>query len=257
MDRRPLIAGNWKMNLNLMEAIALAKDIAKGVLDIEDRDVLIAPPFPFLYSITQVINGSKIFLGAQNMYWEKNGAFTGEVSASMLKDVGCTHVIIGHSERRIIFHESDEEIAKKINSAIEAGLYPILCVGEKLKEREEGRTFDIIKKQLEGSLKYLLETRDIPTSFIIAYEPVWAIGTGHTATPTQAQEVHAFIRKWLMDKFGHNVAEYIRILYGGSVKPENIEELMSEEDIDGVLVGGASLKADSFLKIIRFKIVDK
>lgn len=252
MDRRPLIAGNWKMNLSLNDAINLAKDIANGVLDIEDRDVLIAPPFPFLYPITHIINGSKIFLGAQNIHWEKSGAFTGEVSGLMLKDIGCTHVIIGHSERRIIFHESDEEIAKKIKAAIEVGLYPIICVGEKLEERQEGKTFDVVKKQLEGSLKYLLDLKSIPNSFIIAYEPVWAIGTGHTATPAQAQEVHAFIREWLKEKFGSDLANHIRILYGGSVKPENIKELMAEKDIDGVLVGGASLKAESFLKIIRF-----
>lgn len=252
MDRKPLIAGNWKMNLSLREALSLAKNIANGVLDIEDRDVLIAPPFPFLLAITQVINKSKVFLGAQNMYWKSSGAFTGEVSASMLKDVGCTHVIIGHSERRIIFRESDEDIAKKIKAAIETGLYPILCVGEKLEERGAGKTFEIIRSQLEGSLKYLMESDNNHISFIIAYEPVWAIGTGHTATAYQAQEVHAFIRDWLRKRFGNNIASSTKILYGGSVKPENIKELMAEEDIDGALVGGASLNPDSFLSIIRF-----
>jgi len=252
MERRPLIAGNWKMNLSLKEAISLAKDIANGILDVEDRDVLIVPPFPFLLPVTQAINGSRVFLGAQNMHWETNGAFTGEVSGFMLKDVGCTHVIIGHSERRIIFHESNEDIAKKINLAIRIGLHPILCVGERLEEREAGKTFEIIRNQLEGSLKYLMNLNNNPGSITIAYEPVWAIGTGHTATAFQAQEVHAFIRDWLKEKLGYEIASTTRILYGGSVKPENIKGLMTEKDIDGALVGGASLKADTFLRIIRF-----
>jgi len=247
--RRPLIAGNWKMNLSLRDAISLAKDIATGILDIEDRDVLIAPPFPFLYPINKAIEGSKLFLGAQNMNWEENGAFTGEVSGLMIRDVGCTHVIIGHSERRIIFKETDEMIAKKVKKAIDLGLYPILCVGEKLEEREDGKTFEVVRNQLEGGLSLIDE---IPDTFIIAYEPVWAIGTGHTATPSQAQEVHSFIRKWIGERYGKEKASFVRILYGGSVKPENIKELMREEDIDGALVGGASLKADSFLKIVRF-----
>ncbi len=250
MQRRALIAGNWKMNLSLAEAVSLAKEIANGILDIEDRDVLIAPPFPFLYPINQILGRSKVYLGAQNMHWEKEGAFTGEVSGLMLKDVGCTHVIIGHSERRIIFKETDEQIAKKINMALEIGLYPILCVGEKLEEREDGKTFSVITSQLEGALGHL---NDIPDSFVIAYEPVWAIGTGHTATPSQAQEVHSFIRDWIKQKFGEKKASVLRILYGGSVKPENIKDLMAEKDIDGALVGGASLKSDSFLKIIRYK----
>ncbi len=252
--RRPLIAGNWKMNLSLEEAIRLAKEISVGISNIEDRDVLIAPSFPFLYPISLAVKESKIFLGAQDMHWELNGAFTGAVSGLMLKDVGCTHVIIGHSERRILFHESDDEIAKKIKTAIDIGLYPILCVGERLEERKEGKTFSIIKTQLEGAFKLL---EHVPESFTIAYEPVWAIGTGHTATPSQAQEVHGYIRDWIKENFGKEVSENIRILYGGSVKPENIDELMAERDIDGVLVGGASLKAESFLRIIRFKIVDK
>ncbi len=250
MQRRALIAGNWKMNLSLEEAISLAKEIANGVLDIEDRDILIAPPFPYLYPINLVLRDSRLYLGAQNMHWEKTGAFTGEVSGLMLKDVGCTHVIIGHSERRIIFQETDSQIAKKVDLALEIGLYPILCVGEKLEQREGGQTFTVVKTQLEGAIG---NRDDIPDSFVIAYEPVWAIGTGRTATPSQAQEVHSFIREWLKQKFGEEKAFAVRILYGGSVKPENIKDLMSEEDIDGVLVGGASLKPDSFLKIIRFK----
>ena len=249
MQRRALIAGNWKMNLSLKEAISLTKEIANGILDIEDRDILIAPPFPYLYPITQLLKGSKIYLSAQNMHWEREGAFTGEVSGLMLKDVGCTHVIIGHSERRIIFQETDEQIARKINTALEIGLCPILCVGEKLEERESAQTFSVIKSQLEGALGHL---RSVPDSFVIAYEPVWAIGTGRTATPSQAQEVHFFIREWIRKKFGEEKSSAIRILYGGSVKPENIRDLMSEKDIDGVLVGGASLKSESFLKIIRF-----
>ena len=240
------------MNLSLNQAISLAKNIVNGTVDIEDRDILIAPPFPFLLPVTQVINRSKIFLGAQNMHWEVNGAFTGEVSGFMLKDVGCTHVIIGHSERRLIFHESDEVIAKKIKAAIETGLCPILCVGERLEERKKGKTLEVIKDQLESSLKYLMTSICIPGSIIIAYEPVWAIGTGHTATPLQAQEIHNFIRVWLKEKLGDEMALTTRILYGGSVKPENINELMSEKDIDGALVGGASLKAESFLEIVRF-----
>ncbi len=252
MKRRPLIAGNWKMNIGMKDAIGLAKDIANGILDIEDRDILIAPPFPFLLPVSQAINGSRIFLGAQNMHWEESGAFTGEVSGGMLKDVGCTHVIIGHSERRILFQESNDNIAKKIKAAIEMGLYPILCVGERLEERETGKTFEVIREQLEGSLKYLMDMSNSPGSIIIAYEPVWAIGTGHTATASQAQEVHAFIRDWLKKRFGDELASTTNLLYGGSVKPENIKELMAEKDIDGALVGGASLKAESFLKIIRF-----
>ncbi len=252
MKRRPIIAGNWKMNLNLKEAINLAETIVKGSLDIEDRDIIIFPPFTYLYPMNHVINSSGIFLGAQNMYWEITGAFTGEISGIMLKDVGCTHVILGHSERRTIFHESDEEIANKIKTAIEIGLYPILCVGENLEQRKIGKTFEIITHQLNSSLKYMLDSKHMPPSFIIAYEPIWAIGTGHTATPDQAQEVHIFIRNWIKKEFGDKIANSVRILYGGSVKPENIKELMAEEDIDGVLVGGASLKADSFLKIIRF-----
>lgn len=253
MIRTPLIAGNWKMNLNIQESVELVRLIATGAKDLQDIEVLVAPPFTSLGAVKQAIGGAKILLGAQNMHWEKSGAYTGEISGEMLKEAGCTHVILGHSERRSLFKETSEMIDLKIHAAVSHGLIPILCVGETLEEREAGKTFEVIRDQLHVSLKSLRAGQAIPSSCIVAYEPVWAIGTGRTATPAQAQEVHQFIREWIRENFGAETADRVRILYGGSVKPDNISDLMSQEDIDGALVGGASLKADSFIGIARFK----
>jgi triosephosphate isomerase (TIM) len=250
--RTPLMAGNWKMNLNVDQSAALVKTIGIGIKDISGIDVLVAPSFTNLHVVKQAIGDSGILLAAQNMHWEKEGAFTGEVSAQMLIEAGCTHVILGHSERRSIFKERDEMINFKVKAAVSAGLKPIVCVGETLEERENSWTFDVIRNQLNGSLKYFIETGSIPASTILAYEPVWAIGTGRTATPEQAQEVHSFIRNWIKETFNVESSDQIRILYGGSVKPDNVSDLMSKADIDGALVGGASLKPDSFMGIIRF-----
>ena len=251
-DRIPLIAGNWKMNMVRDEAVALVKALVKGLEDLEGRQVLVAPPFTALSAVKDAIGSEDILLAAQNMHWEEKGAFTGEISGTMLLDAGCTHVILGHSERRQIFGETDKVIDKKVQKAVQLGLIPILCIGETLEQREAGKTFEILDAQLEGSLNYFIEKKEWPKDLILAYEPVWAIGTGKTATPDQAQEAHRFIRKWASGKFGGSCAEKLRILYGGSVKPENAASLMEQPDIDGALVGGASLKAESFLGIIHY-----
>jgi len=232
------------------EAKALVKALKDMVNDVTKVEVVVCPPFISLHAVKEVLAGSRIGLGAQNVYWEKSGAFTGEISAPMLKSVGCTYVIIGHSERRTYFGETDETVNKRVLAALSEGLKPIVCVGETLEERESGKAFDVIKRQITGGLANL--SVEQMASVVIAYEPVWAIGTGKTATPAQAQEVHAFIRKLLNDLFGQTTAEATRIQYGGSVKPDNVTELMSQPDIDGALVGGASLKVDSFEKIIKF-----
>jgi triosephosphate isomerase len=251
-ERVPLIAGNWKMNLNLDESLELVKAIAAGITDLDGVEVLVAPPFTVLGAVKQAIGKSKIFLGAQNMYWEISGAYTGEISGRMLQEAGCTHVILGHSERRSLFKESSEEIDHKVKAAVLLGLIPILCIGETLEQREAGKTFEVIQEQLDISLTNFRADQMMLPSTILAYEPVWAIGTGKTATPEQAQEAHRFIRGWIETTFNTGTADQVRILYGGSVKPENISDLMSETDIDGALVGGASLKADSFIQLIRF-----
>jgi len=251
-ERRPLIAGNWKMNLSAKEAVALIEGIAGGIRDIEVVDVLVAPPFTTIAAVRKAIGNSKIFLSAQNMHYEMSGAFTGEVSGRMIQESGCTHVILGHSERRAIFHETSQMIDLKVKAAAVLGLIPIVCVGETLEEREDGKTFDVIKQQLDESLKNFIVDQLMLPSTILAYEPVWAIGTGKTATPDQAQEVHGFIRKWIEKTFNPGTANQVRILYGGSVKSDNIADLMAKPDIDGALVGGASLKADAFVPIIRF-----
>jgi len=247
--RKPFIAGNWKMYKNAKEAVALAKGLKNNLKNIKDRDVLICPGFAALCCVYGEIKGSNIKLGAQDMHFEDEGAFTGEISALMLKDF-CEYVILGHSERRQFFNETDEIVNKKIKKALKHGLKPILCIGESLDQRENNKTFDIIKNQIKGSLKNInkKEIKDI----IIAYEPIWAIGTGKTATPEQAEEVHSFIRKEVEKIHGSEAADDLRILYGGSVKPDNIDELMGKEDIDGCLVGGASLDAESFSKIASF-----
>jgi triosephosphate isomerase len=248
--RKPIIAGNWKMNTTVDEAKALVEDLKPRVSDVTDVEVVVCPPFISLVPVAELVKDSNIGLGAQNIYWEKSGAFTAEVSGPMLKSAGCTYVIIGHSERRQYFGETDETVNKRVVAALEEGLKPIVCVGETLDERESEKTFEVVKRQINGGLAGL-STAQMET-IVIAYEPIWAIGTGRTATPDQAQEVHAFIRKLLVDMFGEATANATRIQYGGSVKPNNATELMGQADIDGALVGGASLKADSFAQIVKF-----
>ena len=251
-NRKPLMAANWKMNLSLDETGDLLERVKGAEIDFNRVDVLVAPPFTTLQLANRLLAGTDILLAGQNMHWEAKGAFTGEISPLMLKEAGCSHVILGHSERRTLFFETNEIINRKVDAAIEAGLIPILCIGETLKEREEKKTFDIIRSQLNESLNISCQRRDLPESVVLAYEPVWSIGTGKTATPEQAQEVHLFVRRWLGENFDHDSGQAIRILYGGSVRPDNIKELMTQPDIDGALIGGASLRADSFLSIIRF-----
>ena len=251
MGRLPFIAGNWKMNKTVGEALDLVRELKKAISGVKEVEVAVAPPFTALYAVRRELEGTPIRLAAQNLYWEEKGAFTGEVSPLMLKEVGCHYVIIGHSERRQFFGETDETVNRRIKAALAQGLKVIFCMGETLKEREEGRTFSVVERQMLGGLKGLgdKELRNIVT----AYEPVWAIGTGKTATPEQAEEVHRFIREKVEKLYSRKVSEEIRIQYGGSVTPENIKGLMSQPDIDGALVGGASLKAESFSKIVRFK----
>lgn len=251
--RTTLIAGNWKMNLDLDQATGLVQAMVSNIEGLKGVEVLIAPPFTLIPAVKKTLGDSSILLAAQNMHWEENGAFTGEVSGSMVKEAGCTHVILGHSERRTIFKETSKIIDLKVKSAIQAGLIPIICIGETLEKREANQTFAIIETQLDESLSSFKEAQKIPESTILAYEPIWAIGTGRTATPGQAQEVHQFIRNWIVTHFDSNMAQRIRILYGGSVKPDNIKDLMSQPDINGALVGGASLKAETFLKLVRFQ----
>lgn len=246
--RRALIAANWKMFLNRESGTQLAMALAKKIADVEDRDILICPAAPLLSDVSAAIQGSRIQLGGQNMYFEKEGAFTGEVSADMLLSVGCTYVLLGHSERRHVFGEDDTLINKKVLFALESGLKPVLCVGELLEEREAGNTEKVVHRQVVKGL----ENVDAPAQITIAYEPVWAIGTGKTATPEDAETVQAYIRKTVADIYSTDIADNLRILYGGSVKPDNINGLMAKGNIDGALVGGASLKADSFYDIIRF-----
>ncbi|MCZ7609210.1 MAG: triose-phosphate isomerase [Ignavibacterium sp.] len=248
--RKTVIAGNWKMNNDLTQSEKLIVEL-KNLLQNEkpNCDVIICPPFTSLSEASKLLKGSNIKLGAQNMYFEESGAFTGEVSASMLKSAGCEYVILGHSERRTIFEESDDVINKKIRKALSAGLKPIFCVGELLSERETGITNDVIKRQILSGLQGV--TEEEMKNIIIAYEPVWAIGTGKTATPSQAQEVHEFIRDLIQIDYSLETANDVTIQYGGSVKPENAKELLSQKDIDGALVGGACLKADLFMGIIK------
>jgi triosephosphate isomerase len=247
--RRPFIAGNWKMNLDRAGAVALAKDIAQGTAAVQGVDVAVCPPFVYIDPVAQVLKGSKVGLGAQDMYHEAKGAFTGEISAAMLRDVACTYVILGHSERRHILGETDQQINKKVLAALAADLTPILCVGELLAEREAGQTLDVIRRQFTGSLAGLSPEQMART--VIAYEPVWAIGTGKTATPEQAEQVHLDLRTILQDRYNKEVAEQVRIQYGGSVTPDNAAQLLAQPDIDGALVGGASLKPASFMAIVN------
>ena len=246
--RKSVISGNWKMNNDLNESQKLVSEILNGLGNDDKCEVIVCPPFTSLGEVHSLVKDSVIKLGAQNMYFEKSGAFTGEVSADMLKSAGCEYVIIGHSERRTIFGESDELINAKIKAAINNGLKVIFCIGESLSEREKGITHDIVKMQVTKGLENI--SNEELKNIIIAYEPIWAIGTGKTATPEQAQEVHAFIRKLIANIFSEEIANKIIIQYGGSVKPDNASTLLSQSDIDGALVGGACLKADSFLSII-------
>ena len=250
--RKPFVAGNWKMNTDSHDAVALAKAIAAESVDaLSDNKITIAvcPPSVYLSAVAGALNGSCVGLGAQNVYSEEKGAFTGEVSVSMLKDVGCTYTLIGHSERRHIFGETNDMVNKKVHAAISGGLLPILCVGELLEEREAAKTEEVVKEQLLKGLAGIDAAK--MQAVTIAYEPVWAIGTGLTATPEQAQEVHAFIRSILTDLYDASLAEEIRIQYGGSAKASNAAELLSKKDVDGLLVGGASLKAADFMGIIE------
>jgi triosephosphate isomerase len=245
-----LMAGNWKMHKLTGEAAALANDLKAALAEVDEPvDVLLCPPLTALSAVASAIEGTRIRLGAQNMHWESRGAFTGEVSAAMLKDIGCSDVIIGHSERRHIFGETDEEVNRKVYAALEAGLTPTVCVGETEEQREQGETEAVVTRQVRGGLQGLSPER--MADVVIAYEPVWAIGTGKTATPEQAQDVHALIRGIVSQEFGESTASALLILYGGSVKPANALDLMSRADINGALVGGASLDADSFAKIVR------
>jgi len=249
--RKPFVAGNWKMNTDSSSSVELAEGIASNATEIASAKATVAvfPPFVYLQSVIKALGTSSVGVGAQDVYFEPDGAFTGEISTSMLKDIGCTYCLCGHSERRHVIGETDELINKKLTAAISGGLLPILCVGELLAEREASKTNDVVTRQLENGLAGLSEAK--LSAVTIAYEPVWAIGTGLTATPQQAQEVHGFIRKLLAKMYSDELAEGIRIQYGGSVKPDNAAELMGQQDVDGSLVGGASLKADSFLSIIR------
>lgn len=247
--RKPIIAGNWKLNNTTKEAIELATLLNRELGDITEVDVVVCPVFTSLSDVHDILLDSNIALGAQNVYWEDAGAFTGEVSAPLLKDLGVQYVIVGHSERRQFFNETDATVNKRIKAALAHDLTPIVCVGEVLKEREANQTFNVIKTQVHGVFSGI--TAEQIEKCVIAYEPVWAIGTGKTATPAQAQEVHKFIRGLLVELYDEDVAQTLRIQYGGSVKPDNSGELMGQPDIDGALVGGASLKADAFSAIVK------
>lgn len=244
--RRPFIAGNWKMNLTKAESLDLVTSLAKG--DCGDVDVAVCPPCVYLDAVLQASSDATVDVGAQNMYHESGGAFTGEVSGSMLKDLGCRYVILGHSERRNILGESNADVNRKLKAALDSGLSPIVCVGELLEQREAGETRKVVEEQFTGSYEGLSAEEVQKT--VIAYEPVWAIGTGKVATPEQAEEVHADLRKIIENRYNSEVAQSVRIQYGGSVKPDNAAELLAQPNIDGALVGGASLKADSFLAIV-------
>ena len=238
------------MYKTVQESVDTATQLKAKVSDVKDREMLVCPVFTSLKPVCDALKGSNIHVGAQDCYWEEKGAFTGEIAPSMIKDAGCTHVIIGHSERRQYFHETNETVGKKTVAALKIGLTPIVCVGEKLEERESGKTFAVNEKQIREGLGGF--SKEQAAKVVIAYEPVWAIGTGKVATPAQAEEVHIYIRKTLASMFGADIADTIRILYGGSVKPENAAELMSQNNIDGALVGGASLEAESFAKIVKY-----
>jgi len=248
--RKPIIAGNWKMNNTIAEGKNLIKDLAALVADVTDVDIVVCPTATALESIANACGNTKLHLGAQNVHWEQNGAFTGEISTAMLKELCVEYVIIGHSERREYFGETDETVNKRTKAAIAAGIIPIVCCGETLEIREAGTTNAFVGGQIKAGLADL--TADQVANIVIAYEPIWAIGTGKTATSDQANEVCAFIRQTVAEKFGKDAANKVRIQYGGSVKPSTIADLMSKSDVDGALVGGASLKAEDFSNIVKF-----
>ena len=250
LKRRPVIAGNWKMFKTVAETRTFFNEFIPQVQDVEHCEVVIAPTYTSLAAAVEKARTARISISAQDVHWEEQGAFTGEISVRMLVDVGCSYVIIGHSERRQFFGETDETVEKKTRAALKGGLKPIVCVGETLAERDAGQASAVVRRQVQGGLGRLTES-DL-SLIIIAYEPVWAIGTGRTATPEVAEEMHAEIRKIIRETFGEKAAAEIRILYGGSVKPDNISALMKKEDIDGALVGGASLEAKSFVSIIKY-----
>ena len=249
--RTPLIAGNWKMYKTAGEAAAFVRGFLPLVSGVTGVEIVLAPHYLAIRAVADLVRGSGVGVASQNVHFAPEGAFTGEVSPAMVKEAGATHAIIGHSERRQYFAETDDSVNRKVKAALEAGLTPIMCLGETLAERESGKTFEVVERQLRGGLA------GVPASasakVVVAYEPVWAIGTGKTASPAQAQEVHALLRKGLSGTWGAGAAASVRILYGGSVKPDNVDELMAQADIDGALVGGASLKADSFARIVKFK----
>jgi triosephosphate isomerase len=249
--RRPIIVGNWKMHKTTAEAASLVQALHASVGEAGGVDVGVAPPYTALMAVAEALRGSAVFVAAQNLHWEPQGAFTGEISAAMLRDVGCTRVIVGHSERRQLFAETDAAVNRKLGAALNAQLDPILCVGETLDQRERNTTFGVLEQQVRQGLAGI--TAEGMARVVIAYEPVWAIGTGKTATPAQAQEVHAFIRGLLGDLYGKALADEVRIQYGGSVNAGNIHALMTQPDVDGALVGGASLEASSFAQIVSFQ----
>ena len=247
--RKPFIAGNWKMNMNSASAVALAAGLVKELNGIDTVDVAVCPPFVYLQSVAAALSASNIALGSQNVYFEEQGAFTGETSCGMLKDTSCTYAIIGHSERRHVMGETDALINKKVSATISGGLLPIFCVGELLEERQGGTTNEVVTSQIKNGLEGIDAER--VQAVTVAYEPVWAIGTGLTATPEQAQEVHAMIRGLLAELYGNEIAQAIRIQYGGSAKPGNTAELMAQPDVDGLLVGGAALKVEDFAAMVK------
>jgi triosephosphate isomerase len=250
--RKPFLAGNWKMNMDAASSIALVKAIAAEVGQADGIDIAVCPPFVYLQSVAAALSSSNIALGSQDVYPQANGAFTGEISSSMLKDVSCTYAIIGHSERRHVIGETDKQINQKIHAAIDGGLLPIFCVGELLEERQAGKTSQVVSKQIKKGLSGVCPERILAVT--IAYEPVWAIGTGVNATSQQAQEVHVMIRELLAKLYNKEIAGQLRIQYGGSAKPANTAELMSQPDVDGLLIGGASLKASDFVDMIKTSI---
>ncbi len=250
MKRQSVIAGNWKLYKTNSEAEAMVKELRTLADSTQDVVAVVCPPFTALATVAKALEGSRIAVGGQDVFWEDQGAFTGQVSVGMLAGCGCSYVIIGHSERRQFFGETDQTVNRKLKKVLTSKLTPIVCVGEMLAERESGRVREVVLGQMEGGLAGL--TAEDVSRIIIAYEPVWAIGTGKTATPEIAEEVHSMIRTWLAERYSPQLADKVRILYGGSVKPDNIKELMAQKDIDGALVGGASLDAKSFAKIIKF-----
>jgi triosephosphate isomerase len=249
MARKKFVAGNWKMNTTVDEAVALAKDVVKTVGNVTDVDVAVCPPFTNLQAVAEILKGSSVKLGAQDVHWESKGAYTGKVSCSMLKSVGVTYVIVGHSEQRQYFHETDETVNKKVKAVLASGLLPIICVGETLEERKSGKMDSVIERQVEGAFSGI--EASVVNKCTIAYEPVWAIGTGETATPKQANDAHIFIRNIIEKLYNKEIAASLRIQYGGSMKPDNAKELLAQSDVDGGLIGGASLKASDFAGIVK------